>query len=130
MSPTKLCLAGKLFTARESLVSDILAGDGKIAHLFYIVGKYSKDVEWGNIIQEPFEGKHKWWQKRRDLHVDTGRRRKKEGEDEWVWMKRKYKVEGTGRIRASKELKRGRVVGIKKKKKWGQMKRARESEGC
>ncbi len=36
MSLTKLSLAGKikLFPARESLVSDILAGDGKLVHHF------------------------------------------------------------------------------------------------
>ncbi len=41
MSLTKLSLAGntviKLFPARESLVSDIPAGDGKLANLFYRV---------------------------------------------------------------------------------------------
>ncbi len=42
MSLTKISLGGggdtlKLFPARESLFSDILAGDGKIANLFYSV---------------------------------------------------------------------------------------------
>ncbi len=32
-------LLAKLFPARECLVSDIPAGDGKIANLFYSVGK-------------------------------------------------------------------------------------------
>jgi hypothetical protein len=31
----------KLFLAMESLVSDIPAGDGKIANLFYSVGRFS-----------------------------------------------------------------------------------------
>ncbi len=41
MSLTKLSLAGiiKLFLSRESLVSDIPAGDGKIAYLFYSVSR-------------------------------------------------------------------------------------------
>jgi hypothetical protein len=40
MSLTKLSLAGNnlIFLARESLVSDILAGDRKIVHLFYSIG--------------------------------------------------------------------------------------------
>jgi hypothetical protein len=42
MSLTKLSLAGKNLTARESLVSDILAGDGKIDNLFYSVVKEKK----------------------------------------------------------------------------------------
>jgi hypothetical protein len=39
MSLTKLSLGGiiKLFPARESLVSDISAGDGKTVNLFYTV---------------------------------------------------------------------------------------------
>jgi hypothetical protein len=45
MSFTKLSLGGnndviyKLFPPRESLVSDIPAGDGKIEKLFYVAGK-------------------------------------------------------------------------------------------
>jgi hypothetical protein len=42
MSLTKLSLAGKikLLPARESLVSDIPAGDGKTGHVFYSVAAW------------------------------------------------------------------------------------------
>jgi hypothetical protein len=53
MSLTKLSLGGnndviyKLFSPRESLVSDILAGDGNIEKLFYRVEKYlCQDLKW------------------------------------------------------------------------------------
>ncbi len=49
MSLTKLSLAGNNLTtvipARVSLVSDILAGDGKIANLFYSVEYYLEEGE-------------------------------------------------------------------------------------
>jgi hypothetical protein len=50
MSLTKLSLGGnydviyKLFPSRESLVSDIPAGDGKMANLFYSVMSFKRLV--------------------------------------------------------------------------------------
>ncbi len=45
MSLSKLFLAGKNF--RESLISDIPAGDGKMADLFFTVLGYSLVALWG-----------------------------------------------------------------------------------
>ncbi len=47
MSPNKLSLAGnkKSFLAKTSLVSDIPAGDGKIANLFYSVRTKARRIK-------------------------------------------------------------------------------------
>jgi hypothetical protein len=47
MSLTKLPMAGiiKFFPARESLVSDIPAGDGKTRNLFYSVGRWMRSIQ-------------------------------------------------------------------------------------
>jgi hypothetical protein len=44
MPLTELSVAGNNFAVRESLVSDIPAGDGKIDNLFYSVGLKETDV--------------------------------------------------------------------------------------
>jgi hypothetical protein len=55
MSLTKLSLAGnydvvyKLFPPRESLVSDILAGDGNIGTIFYGVHIISRELSFRDM---------------------------------------------------------------------------------
>jgi hypothetical protein len=52
MSLTKLSLVGKNKNySWESLISDIPAGDGKMANLFYSVGDSSKVKKTGQIVK-------------------------------------------------------------------------------